>query len=286
MHRSRRGSTASEYDAEEWVDSGIGASIAGDDRPANIREASDDEGDVLNGVYHLTLFAEALLTGIVGLSRNPTEDPRDALRKQSAGVRRSSSVKQPSRPATGSELTRQASNPAQPFSAEELEQALQKSTLGTTREESDKSAEGSPYDDFEDPSPFLRPRGGSIYVPYNGQGTPPKLPFWGQAFPSCDDEMSSGHFSRRASVFLCNEEGTSTPQYERRESFFAPMHSPGPLQPRHASALKSQEDATSESDDEECVCQPEVEAEAEAPKRKPQPCAPCDAIAAILQRPD
>jgi hypothetical protein len=50
MHRSRRGSTASEYDAEEWVDSGIGASIAGDDRPANIREASDDEGDVLNGV--------------------------------------------------------------------------------------------------------------------------------------------------------------------------------------------------------------------------------------------
>ena len=52
MHRSRRGSCTSEYDAEsEWVDSGIGASIAGDDRPANIKEASDDEGDVLNGVY-------------------------------------------------------------------------------------------------------------------------------------------------------------------------------------------------------------------------------------------
>jgi hypothetical protein len=55
MARSRRSSfsTASDYDAEEWVDSGIGASIAGDDRPANIREASDDEGDVLNGACAL-----------------------------------------------------------------------------------------------------------------------------------------------------------------------------------------------------------------------------------------
>jgi hypothetical protein len=49
-HRSRRGSVSSNYDPEEWVDSGIGASIAGDDRPANIKEASDDEGDVLNGM--------------------------------------------------------------------------------------------------------------------------------------------------------------------------------------------------------------------------------------------
>lgn len=55
MARSRRSSfsTASDYDEEEWVDSGIGASIAGDDRPANIREASDDEGDVLNGACAL-----------------------------------------------------------------------------------------------------------------------------------------------------------------------------------------------------------------------------------------
>lgn len=53
MARSRRSSisTSSDYDAEEWVDSGIGASIAGDERPANIKEASDDEGDVLNGLY-------------------------------------------------------------------------------------------------------------------------------------------------------------------------------------------------------------------------------------------
>lgn len=51
MHRSRRSSFSSDYDTEEWVDSGIGASIAGDDRPANIREASDDEGDVLNGLF-------------------------------------------------------------------------------------------------------------------------------------------------------------------------------------------------------------------------------------------
>lgn len=60
MHRSRRSSFSSEYDQEEWVDSGIGASIAGDDRPANIREASDDEGDVLNGMSHCEILAHDL----------------------------------------------------------------------------------------------------------------------------------------------------------------------------------------------------------------------------------
>lgn len=262
-HRSRRGSVSSEYDPEEWVDSGIGASIAGDERPANIKEASDDEGDVLN----------------VGLSRNPTEDPRDARRKQSqgAGARRPSSVHQPSRPATGSDRTRNAS---QPFSAEDLEFALQKSHLEATNEESDKSTADSSYEDYEDfpdPSPFLRPRGGSIYVPYNGQGTPPKLPFWGTAYPSCDDAPSAGHFSRRASVFLSNE-GTCTPQYERRESLFIPVDAPGLTQARRTSSVETAED---ECAVEECVCPP-----TEEPKRKVQPCAPCDAIAAILARPD
>ena len=56
-HRSRRSSVSSDYDPEEWVDSGIGASIAGDERPANIKEASDDEGDVLNGVFYSTLLS-------------------------------------------------------------------------------------------------------------------------------------------------------------------------------------------------------------------------------------
>jgi hypothetical protein len=216
-------------------------------------------------------MTDALLTCLVGLSRNPTEDPRDARRKQSQGARRSSSVQQPSRPATGSDRTR---NPSQPFSAEELELALQKSHLEATKEESDKSASESPFEDFDDPSPFLRPRGGSIYVPYNGQGTPPKLPFWGTAYPSCDDALSAGHFSRRASVFLSSDDGSCTPQYDRRASFFVTMDAPGLTQARQ----------TSDSDDDECVCPPP--AAPEAPKRKPQPCAPCDAIAAILARPD
>lgn len=53
VHRSRRSSFQSDYDEDDetWVDSGIGASISDSERPANIREASDDEGDVLNGVY-------------------------------------------------------------------------------------------------------------------------------------------------------------------------------------------------------------------------------------------
>ncbi|CAO2652421.1 Nn.00g007040.m01.CDS01 [Neocucurbitaria sp. VM-36] len=253
-HRSRRSSFSSDYDHEEWVDSGIGASIAGDERPANIREASDDEGDVLN----------------VGLSRNPTEDPRDARRKQSTGARRSSSVRQSSRPDTGSDRTRNAS---QPFSPEELEMALAKSHLEATKEESDRSAAETPLDDFDDPSPFLRPRGGSIYVPYDGQGTPPKLPFWGTAFPSVNDELSSGHFSRRCSVAGL-ESGACSPQFERRESLFVPTDAPGLTQARRTSVFAPEE--------EPCVC-PEP---SEPPKRKVQPCAPCDAIAAILARPD
>lgn len=253
MHRSRRSSFSSDYDTEEWVDSGIGASIAGDDRPANIREASDDEGDVLN----------------VGLSRNPTEDPRDARRKQSStGNRRSSSVRQSSRPGTGSDRTRNAS---QPFSPEELELALAKSHLEMTKEESDRSANETPLDEFDDPSPFLRPRGGSIYVPYDGQGTPPKLPFWGTAFPSCDDAPSAGHFSRRPSVFVANDDNC-IPQCERRESAFLVNDAPGLTQARRVSVFVAAEAP--------CECPPEQ------PKRKVQPCAPCDAIAAILARPD
>jgi len=266
MHRSRRGSCASEYDAEEWVDSGIGASIAGDDRPANIKEASDDEGDVLN----------------VGLSRNPTEDPRDARRKPSQGALHSDSIRQSSRPATSSDRARQSS---QPFTVEELEMALQKSHLEATREESDRSAGESPFEDFDDPSPFLRPRGGSIYVPYNGQGTPPKLPFWGTAYPSCDDALSAGHFSRRASVFLSHS-GACTPQYDRRESYFVPKDAPGLTQARRSSVYSTDEDDEEEvvivAAEEECVCPPPPA----APQRKIQPCAPCDAVAAILARPD
>ncbi|CBX99653.1 hypothetical protein LEMA_P088920.1 [Plenodomus lingam JN3] len=260
MLRSRRSSVSSEYDHEDWVDSGIGASIAGDDRPANIREASDDEGDVLN----------------VGLSRNPTEDPRDARRKQSAALRRSSSVRQLSRPGTGSDRTRQPSASV-PFTAEELQLALQKSHLEATTEESDRSAGTTPFDDFDDfadPSPFLRPRGGSIYVPYDGQGTPPKLPFWGTAYPSNDDTPSVGHFSRRPSVFATEDDVACTPQYERRESAFFPVDAPGLTPARRTSVFVAVEQT--------CECPP---AEAK-PIRKPLPCAPCDAIAAILARPD
>lgn len=254
MARSRRSSfsTASDYDQEEWVDSGIGASIAGDERPANIREASDDEGDVLN----------------VGLSRNPTEDPRDAKnRKQSVVHRRSSSTKLQSRPGTGSDHTRR---PSQPFTAEDLEIALQKSHLEATTEESDKSSGGTPFDDFDDPSPFLRPRGGSIYVPYNGQGTPPKLPFWGSANPENEHNIEA-QFARRASVFLTS--GAQTPAYERSQSIFIASDLADP--PRSGAVFNPP--------DESCDCEPQ---EKGAPKRKPQPCCPSDAIAAILARKD
>jgi hypothetical protein len=269
MARSRRSSfsTADEYDQEEWVDSGIGASIAGDERPANIREASDDEGDVLNGVYACTHSSSHRLTRAVGLSRNPTEDPRDAKnRKQSVGHRRSSSTKQASRPGTGSDHTRRAS---QPFTAADLELALQQSHLEATTEESDKSSGNTPYDEFEDPSPFLRPRGGSIYVPYDGQGTPPKLPFWGNAY---EDGENAAQFSRRESIFVSTE-SSSTPQYERRQSVFAISDGPDPARSAAISALT----------EAPCDCPPQQENQ---PKRKAPPPCPSDAIAAILARKD
>jgi hypothetical protein len=206
---------------------------------------------------------------LVGLSRNPTEDPRDAKnRKQSIGHRRSSSTKLASRPATGSDHTRRTS---QPFSAEDLELALAKSHLEATREESDKSSAGSPYDELDDPSPFLRPRGGSIYVPYDGQGTPPKLPFWGSANPDGFHNVEAQ--SRRASIFLAAE-GSCTPRYERRQSVFLASDLADPA--RSTSVFVSAESL--------CDCPPqEVD-----PKSKcaPQPCCPSDAIAAILARTD
>lgn len=186
------------------------------------------------------------------------------------GHRRSSSTKQASRPATASDHTTR--RPSQPFSAEDLELALQKSHLEATTEESDKSSGTTPFDEYDEPSPFLRPRGGSIYVPYDGQGTPPKLPFWGNAYP--DDENAS-LFIRRESIFLSPEESEScTPQYERRQSVFAPSEGCDPA--RRASIFVPTEAAP-------CECPPQKENEI---KRKPQPCCPSDAIAAILARKD
>ena len=220
------------------------------------------------------LFRSVLInTPAVGLSRNPTEDPRDARRKQSTAHARSSSIRESSRPGTGSDRTRQAS---QPFSPEELELALARSNLEASHDESDRSGEATLVDEFDtddDQAPYLRPRGGSIYVPYDGQGTPPKLPLWGTAFPSCDDAPSSGHFSRRPSVFVSSE-GACTPQYDRHGSVvFIPTDAPGLTQAKRVSVFVPA--------DVPCDCPVP-----EPPKRKIQPCAPCDAIAAILARPD
>jgi hypothetical protein len=149
--------------------------------------------------------------------------------------------------------------------------ALQRSHLDdTNEEESDYGSGGTPFDEteFEDPSPFLRPRGGSIYVPYDGQGTPPKLPFWGTANPD-SDHSARAEFARRESVFISNE-GSFTPRYERCRSLFSPDESSDPARSGSIFVPTS----------------PPAEAQA-IPKRKPQP-PPCpsDAIAAILARTD
>jgi len=38
------------------VDSGIGASVAGDDRPELLREGSEEEGDVTNGKFQILVL--------------------------------------------------------------------------------------------------------------------------------------------------------------------------------------------------------------------------------------
>jgi hypothetical protein len=149
--------------------------------------------------------------------------------------------------------------------------ALQKSHLDATKEESDNSSGGTPFEDFDDPSPFLRPRGGSIYVPYDGQGTPPKLPFWGTANPDSEHALRA-EFARRESVFISNE-GSFTPRYDRCQSVFVPNEGRGSS--RRGSVFVPTETP--------CDCSPQ---EQDMPKRKPQPCCPSDAIAAILARKD
>ncbi|KAF2120250.1 hypothetical protein BDV96DRAFT_595808 [Lophiotrema nucula] len=130
------------------VDSAIGSSLAGDDGRDHdhIREWSDEEEDITT----------------VGLSRNPTQDPR----KDKSSARRAESIKSGgSRPPTSDRRRRESVTApnAQPFSAEELELALQKSHLDATREESDRSGDGSPHDSVMK----LRPREGLLQVPMN-----------------------------------------------------------------------------------------------------------------------
>ncbi|KAF2641929.1 hypothetical protein P280DRAFT_468417 [Massarina eburnea CBS 473.64] len=111
MSRSRAGEDGSVYD------SGVGASLS-DDRPEGLREGSDEEGDVTN----------------VGLSRNPTEDPKRP-------TRRSQSVKSTSRPPTSERNRRPSSKREREsiFTPEDLELALKKSSLDSTEEEYERS---------------------------------------------------------------------------------------------------------------------------------------------------
>lgn len=177
---------------------------------------------------------------------------------------------------------------------------MQKSHLEATKEESDKSSAGTPYDDLDDPSPFLRPRGGSIYVPYDGQGTPPKMPFYWGNINEFDDGQAP-IYSRQASIFISNE-GSFTPRYERSQSVFVPKsrrHSVIEFEdeqdPPRSTAIFLANDSSETTRNvsvipagKPCECSPKSAAEIaqQRPDRRPQPCCPSDAIAAILARTD
>ncbi|CAI6336418.1 unnamed protein product [Periconia digitata] len=132
MSRSRGGDDGSA------VDSGVGASLS-DERPERLREGSDEEGDVTNA--QPTDCPRA----VVGLSRNPTEDPKRPRRKSSSiheSVKPSTS-----RPPTSDRNRRPSSSKRErdaPFSPEDLELALKKSNLEATKEESEHSKAATP----------------------------------------------------------------------------------------------------------------------------------------------
>ncbi|OAG01976.1 uncharacterized protein CC84DRAFT_1167138 [Paraphaeosphaeria sporulosa] len=117
VHGRRSQSKPRRADDYRENDSGIGASLSGDHQ---LIEDSDDEGDITN----------------VGLSRNPTEDPKRP--------RKSSVSSNGSRPPTADRTRRPSAATETPFDPEDLEAALQKTTLDTTQEESERSGTISP----------------------------------------------------------------------------------------------------------------------------------------------
>lgn len=126
MSRSRAGDDGSA------IDSGVGASLS-DERPERLREGSDEEGDVTN----------------VGLSRNPTEDPKRPNRKSSSIHEKSGhfAKSSSSRPQTSDRPRRPSSSKRErdaPFTPEDLELALKKSNLEATKEELDHSKGATP----------------------------------------------------------------------------------------------------------------------------------------------
>lgn len=104
----------------------------------------------------------------VGLSRNPTEDPKRP-RKSSSIHRRSMSIQSNgSRPPTADRVRRpSAATPSgeTPFDPEDLEAALQKTTLDTTKEESDRSGDISPNNHLDHPmvQPLPEPEHGQDF---------------------------------------------------------------------------------------------------------------------------
>lgn len=204
------------------------------------------------------------------------------------------------RPGTGSDHTRQNS---QPFTPEDLELALQKSHLDAKKLEAIQQSErGTPDDDGEDDasddasdntsdnasddaSPFnnLRPRGGSIFVPQDAE-SPGMFPGWNfissptkggpSYFPPKDASPLQQH-ERRESVFVSNEEECV---FQRRESVFV----------SNENTTQTGRRGSTYAPDEANDVVPDLAAtpHAEAPKRKPVVTCPSDEIMKILARKD
>jgi hypothetical protein len=193
------------------------------------------------------------------------------------------------RPGTGSNRTRQSS---QPFTPEDLELALQKSHLDAkkleaTTDESDASSGCAPSDD--EPSPFdnLRPRGGSIFVPHDAE-SPGMFPGWSfVSSPTGDNADRAGAHYRKRESFFGPDDNLSGPQFQRRESVFVATEDSAQFQ-RRESVFVANEDSAQIQRRPSAFVPVDAPSVPQAPARNPPPppTGPSDEIMKILARKD
>jgi hypothetical protein len=129
------------------VDSGIGASLAGDDQPEQLPEGSDEEGDVTNGtLYRFDSITSTCVNSTVGLSRPPTNDPSHPRPSSTGRCRSHSTNSGPESLATTdySNCSLSTTKTDTLFTPEDLAFALKRSNLESTKEESDCSGQATP----------------------------------------------------------------------------------------------------------------------------------------------
>lgn len=156
---------------------------------------------------------------------------------------------------------------------------LEAKKLEATKEESDKSGNGTPDDDDASPFDNLRPRGGSIFIPQDAE-SPGMFPGWN--FVSSPTKGGPSYFPPK---------GESPLQYERRESIFVSNEEPSVFQKLDFASDENapqtgRRGSTFAPDEADENDTPLATPAVEAPRRKPVVSCPSEEIMKILARKD